>query len=103
MKAILLHNWKAKIASLLLAFAIWFLISLTIQDQLPPEIPVPGTGTLPPRESPPPVPGVSVSGAFPPACEEIVSMPHASLYRLHWFEAGDFAVSLVEFPARAVL
>ena len=84
MKAILLHNWKAKIASLILAVAIWFLIRLSIQVQLPPEIPVPGTEPKPrpttpnplvpegPTPAPPPIPGVG--SAFPPASEEVVTI-----------------------------
>ena len=114
MKAILLHNWKAKIASLVLAVAIWFLIQLSIQVQLPPEIPVPGEEppkrTIPPNplvpEGPPttpPIPGLG--GVFPPACEEVVTMAqvHSGFYRLHWFENDRFAASLVEFPAKALL
>lgn len=102
MKAILLHNWRAKFASLLLAVAIWFLIQLTLRDQEPPVFPVPGTGT-PSIDPITPIPGVPVGSLFPPACEELVSLAQASLYRLHWFEAGDFAASLVEFPALAIL
>jgi len=114
MKAILLHNWKAKSASLILAVAIWFLIQLSIQVQLPPEIPVPGEEPtkrpLPPNplvpEGPPsstPIPGLGQ--VFPPACEQVVTMAeaHAGFYRLHWFENDAFNASLVEFPARAFL
>jgi hypothetical protein len=107
MKAILLHNWRAKFTSLLLAIAIWFLIRLSIQDQLPPEIPVPGEApTLPSIKIPPPVPGLPgtiIGGRFSAAREEIVMVTSVSLYRLHWIEAGNFEASLVEYPPRAIV
>ena len=106
MKAILLHNWKAKFTSLLLAVAIWFLIRHSIQDQLPPEIPVPGEApTVPSIKTPPPVPGLpgTVGSVFPAIHHEIVMVVDVALYRLHWIEAGDFEASLVEYPPRAIV
>lgn len=104
MKATLLHNWKAKLTSLLLAVAIWFLIDQTIEEPEKEVFPVPGTGPPAPIEPSTPIPGVPVGQIFPPACEEVVAMAdHGVFFRLHWFESGDFAASLVEFPARVVL
>ena len=44
MKNWLLLNWKAKIASLVLAVAIWFLIDSNIKGPSPNEFPIPGEG-----------------------------------------------------------
>ena len=106
MKAILLHNWRAKFTSLLLAIAIWFLIHLSIRDQLPPAFPVPGEApSAPPIKTPPPIPGLpgALGSQLFPAREEIVMVASVSLYRLHWIEAGSFETSLVEYPPHAII
>ncbi len=47
MKKVILNNWGAKLASLLLAFAIWYLIDNHIQrSKIPDRYPVPG-GAVP--------------------------------------------------------
>ena len=33
----ILNNWKAKLVSLLLGIAIWYLIDRELQDQIPPK------------------------------------------------------------------
>ena len=43
MKKLLLHNWKTKIASLLVAIAIWFLVKDHVQMPSAPFFPIPGT------------------------------------------------------------
>lgn len=45
-KAFFLENWRGKLASLLIAFAIWYLIKSNLDDSGP-DFPVPGTTELP--------------------------------------------------------
>lgn len=61
LKTLLLHNWRSKIASLFLAFAIWYLIDSNLRPQKNSGPPVPGTvEPLPAPETipEPPVPGL---------------------------------------------
>jgi hypothetical protein len=60
MKNWLLHNTKAKIASLILAVAIWFLIRSNIEDPTPPQFPIPGTSVPAPIVDPSPIPGTAI-------------------------------------------
>ena len=69
-----LDNWKGKATSLVIAFAIWYLIKSNL-DEVEKEFPIPGTGTIPAAGStapptplddtilsplaPPPIPGSS--------------------------------------------
>lgn len=48
MASFILSNWKAKAASLLLAFAIWYLIDSNLRRPPRIQFPVPGTGTVSP-------------------------------------------------------
>lgn len=43
MKTLLLNNWKAKVASLLVAIAVWYLVKGHVQRPSMPFFPVPGT------------------------------------------------------------
>jgi hypothetical protein len=52
MKRYFLTNWKGKIASLFLAFAIWFLIDSNLRRPSRIQIPVPGTVSPLPDTSP---------------------------------------------------
>ena len=106
MKTILLHNWKAKIASLLLAFAIWYLIDSNLSRNQEVRFESPGTDTPGPDPNNPgtPVPvikempdndlGYHSQAPIPVA----VMMVAPRVYRLHWMEIGDFSGSLRRFP-----
>ncbi len=75
MKELFFENWKAKLASLLIAMSIWYVIKSNL-DKSKPDPPVPGTkpGTpsvnpgpiiediIPNPLAPPPVPGSSSGG-----------------------------------------
>ena len=107
MKNVFLSNWKGKIASLFLAFAIWYLIDTNLRrpDRL--QIPVPGTVSPLPDTSPNsivPIPGGgspgNSSGLFPPA--RIEALLEQRLYGLYWIEEGRFADSVLAFPGEAV-
>lgn len=52
MKSLLLSHWKPKIASLLLAFAVWYLIDANLMRPTRIQIPVPGTVSPLPDTSP---------------------------------------------------
>jgi len=54
-KAMLLESWRAKLASLLIAIAVWYLIKSHL-DAESPSFPVPGTGQPRPVRTTP-VPG----------------------------------------------
>ena len=43
MKTLLLNNWKAKFASLLVAIAVWYLVKGHVQRPSMPFFPIPGT------------------------------------------------------------
>lgn len=43
MKTLLLNNWKAKVASLLVAIAVWYLVKGHVQRPTMPFFPIPGT------------------------------------------------------------
>jgi len=77
MKELFFENWKAKLASLLIAISIWYVIKSHLEKSII-SYPVPGTGTVPSTPSigpgplikdiipnplaPPPVPGSKSSG-----------------------------------------
>jgi len=48
MTSLILANWKAKAASLLLAFAVWYLIDSNLRRPARIQFPVPGTGMVSP-------------------------------------------------------
>ncbi|MDF2376693.1 MAG: hypothetical protein P1U81_10660 [Verrucomicrobiales bacterium] len=50
LKAVFIENWPAKLASLLIATAIWYLIRNHL-DADQPSFPVPGTSSVPARPS----------------------------------------------------
>lgn len=50
LKALFIENWPGKVASLLIAMAIWYLIRNHL-DSGKDNIPVPGTGTPPPARA----------------------------------------------------
>jgi len=43
MKTLLQHNWKAKLASLLVAIAVWYLVKGYVMRPSAPFFPIPGT------------------------------------------------------------
>ncbi len=43
MKTLLLNNWKAKMASLMVAIAVWYLVKGHVQRPSMPFFPIPGT------------------------------------------------------------
>lgn len=107
MKGLLLENWKGKIASLLLAVAIWYLIDANLRrpDRL--EIPVPGTlqpqlDTSPNSVMPIPGGGSPDTGFVVPPPARVESLVEQTLFGLYWIETGDFADSVTGFPGVTV-
>lgn len=110
MKTILLHNWKAKIASLLLSFAIWYLIDSNLSQNQEVRYLNPGTKNpdVDPNNPGTPVPGVNEApendlGRQAPGSPPVAVMRVESrVFRLHWVEEGDFSGSLCQFPGYRV-
>lgn len=50
LKALFIENWPGKLASLLIALAIWYLIRNHLESERD-DIPVPGTGAPPPARA----------------------------------------------------
>lgn len=67
MKRLILSNWKGKIASLFLAFVIWFLIDSNLRRPSRIQIPVPGEVS--------PLPDTSPSSVVPIPLPEVRSAP----------------------------
>jgi hypothetical protein len=111
MKTILLHNWKAKIASLLLSFAIWYLIDSNLSRNQDYRLEQ-GPGTTAPDVDPnnpgAPVPVIKETpentlGYLAPVAPPVaIMMVESRVYRLHWMEFGDFNGSLRQFPGYRV-
>ena len=55
MKELIFENWKAKLASLLIAVSIWYLIKSNLDKNVR-SFPIPGTGTMPTTPSINPLP-----------------------------------------------
>ena len=100
-----LHNWRAKLASLFLAVAIFYLIDSHLQNPDRVQIPIPGTGVNPLPDNSPnsvtPIPGGGTpsAGVFSPPAR-IEHQVEIRLHRLTWMTTpdGDFADSVQTFP-----
>ena len=98
MKHRILYNWKAKVASLLVAVAVWYLLKGHVGNQQRPRI-VSDPG------APIASAGLMSDGIFGPGREVVTpsaqvaaERPQATLLRLHWVESGAFSAGVVEFP-----
>jgi len=102
MKEQILDHWKAKIASLLVAVAVWYLLKGHVGNQYDQRIVSdPGTPIASATASSWPGGGVwwfSGPGAVSPALVA-AERPQAQLTRSHWFEMGDFSAGVTEFPS----
>ena len=100
MKERILNHWKAKIASLLVAVAVWYLLKGHVGNQQEQRI-----------VSDPGTPIASAFSGFPGDATWCISQagqvasalvaaerPQAALTRLHWVEWGEFSAGVTEFP-----
>ena len=102
MKERLLNHWKAKIASLLVAVAVWYLLKGHVGNQQDQRI-VSDPGTTIASAVGPGLPG---DGAYGVGRVELnlsalvaAERPQVSLTRLHWVELGEFSAGVAEFPS----
>lgn len=113
----LLHNWKAKVASLLVAVAVWYLFreDIRTREQLP-IVSDPGVlsasasvaGMAAGGAGGGGVAGMVIAGVIVVARDGAASAPMAwvaaerrrsVLRRLRWLELGEFSASVEEYPA----
>jgi len=103
MKERILNHWKAKIASLLVAVAVWYLLKGHVGNQQDQRI-VSDPGT--------PIASASVGsgwsgeaawgfgggGLVMSSAMVAAELPQVTLIRLHWVESGEFSAGVTEFP-----
>lgn len=105
---VIITNWRAKLASLFLALAIFYLIDSHLQNPERVQFPIPGTDVKPIDNSPnsvTPIPGGGSPNAFlSPTPVRIEHQVETRLYRLDWMTSreGDFAASVCSFPGVSV-
>lgn len=100
MKKRMLNHWKAKIASLLVAIAVWYLLKGHIGNQEYHRIVSdPGTPIASAFASDLPGEGVWAFGEAGLVLTTLVAAerPQASLTRLHWVELGEFSAGVTDF------
>lgn len=66
MKELFFENWKAKLASLLIAVSIWYVIKSNLDKNVR-SFPIPGTGTMP----------TTPSNSVMPLIDDIITNPLA--------------------------
>lgn len=99
MKEALLSHWKSKLASLLVAVAVWYLLKGHVRYQEQRNIVTdPGTQMA--------SAGLQGIGSLGSADHSVVPLallaterPRAELTRTHWVEMGEFTAGIVEYPA----
>ena len=109
----LLNNWKPKLASLLVAVAVWYLFKENIrrQDQGPivsdPAVLSASVSTSAASIGTgaacgiPAVAAALVSiGSSPPVASTVAERPQRELRRLRWIELGAFSTSVADYPAQ---
>ncbi len=110
----LLHNWKAKLASLLVAIAVWYLFKEDIRTRdRGPIFSDPGVLSASVSASAAAIsggsvggiPGMAIAGAIAcsrdgaPVAWVVAERPQSLLRRLRWLELGAFSASVEEYPA----
>ena len=101
MKERILNHWQAKIASLLVAVAIWYLLKGHVGNQYEQRI-VSDPGT-PIASALPAMPGDGAGCFGQVGCVSstlvAAERPQSALMRLHWVELGEFSAGVTEFPS----
>ena len=104
-KQLFIQHWQAKLASLFLAVAIFYLIDTHLQNPERVQFPIPGTDVNPLPDNSPnsvtPIPGGGSPGAsLTPPPVRIEHQVEIRLHRLDWMTShdGDFAASVRSFP-----
>lgn len=108
-----IQHWQAKLASLFLAVAIFYLIDGHLQNPERVQFPIPGTDVNPLPDNSPnsvtPIPGggtpsAGMSPLLSPPPVRIEHQVEIRLHRLDWMTSpdGDFAASVRSFPGITV-
>ncbi len=102
MKERILNHWKAKIASLLVAVAVWYLLKGHVGNQQDQRIVSdPGTSIASAAVSSFPGDGAWGDGKAAVVSSALIAAerPQVSLTRLHWVELGEFSAGVTEFSS----
>ena len=110
----MLHNWKPKLASLLVAIAVWYLFKENIrrQDQGPivsdpgvlsASVSAPATGFS--NAAADCVPGMATVpptfGGAAPVASVVAERRQRQLIRLRWIDLGAFSGGIADYPAQS--
>lgn len=99
MKEALRSHWKAKLASLLVAVAVWYLLKGHVRYQEQRNI-VTDPGTQLASAGLPGNGGLwSAEPSVVPLALLATERPRAELVRTRWVEMGEFTAGIVEYPA----
>lgn len=101
----LLNNWKPKLASLLVAVAVWYLFKENIRrhDQSP-IVSDPGVLSASVSSTTYGIPGMATApaaiGTSPPLASIVAERRQRHLLRLRWVELEAFSTSVADYPAQ---